>query len=257
MKTTMRWFSFVLFVGLVWETGMAGTVIGTVGKTCYPPTFAQSNIALLDVGGDFIENIDRVTAPAGVSVTIVAKFNGASGNPRNFGGKGMVTLKIGTNNATPGNKTINLIDDPVLGVGGTTFSFTITVSALPTVTSVDVPTPADPFKEITVTLNGTGLQEARDPAAGVIVIDNLIPLITVGGNATVTSVRVLSSSPTSLQAKIFFSALVQDASVDLTLRSDAACGGLSNAISPAGFKKRVRVKSSNVRNYVESCDFTN
>lgn len=255
MKTTMRWFALVLLVGLVWETGMAGTVIGTVGRTCYPPTFAQSNTYLLDVGGDWIENIDRVTTPAGVSATIVAKFNGASGNPRNFGGKGMVTLKIGTSNAAPGNKTINLIDDPVLGVGGTTFSFTITVAALPTVTSVDVPTPADAFQDITVTLNGTGLQGAVDPAAGAVVIDNLIPFITIGGNASVSSVRILNPSATSLQAKIFFTALIQDATVELTLKSNAACTPLSNTISPGGLKKRVRVKSSNVKNYVESFVF--
>ena len=257
MKTTMCWFVVALLIGFVLDTGKGGTVIGTVGKTCYPPTFPQSSNALLDVGGDWIENIDRVTAPAGVTVTIVAKFNGVSGNPRNFGGKGMVTLKIGTSNATPGNKTINLIDDPVLGVGGTTFSITITVAALPTVTSVDVPTPADPFKEITITLNGTGLQDARDPAAGAIVIDNLIPFITVGGNATLTSVRVLSSSSTSLQAKLFFSAFIQDATVDLTFRSSADCNPLSNAISPSGLKHRVRVKSTNIKNYVESVTFPN
>ena len=77
-----------------------------------------------------------------------------------------MSLKIKTNNATPGSKTISLIDDPVLGVGGTTFTFTITVIASPTVTSVDAPSPANPFKEITVTLNGTGLEKALDPAAG-------------------------------------------------------------------------------------------
>ncbi len=255
MNTTTRWFALALLVGLVWETSMAGTVIGTVGKTCYPPTFAQSNTALLDVGGDWIENIDRVTSPAGVSVTIVAKYNGSQGNPRNFGGKGMVTLKIGTSNASPGTKTINLINDPDLGVGGETFSFTITVAALPTVTSVDVPTPADAFQDITVTLTGTGLQGAVDPASGAIVIDNLVPFITIGGTATVSSVRVLNSSETSLQAKIIFSALIQDATVELTLKSNAACSPLSNTISPGGFKKKVRVKSSNVKNYVESFVF--
>ncbi|MEK6571916.1 MAG: hypothetical protein AABZ61_11135, partial [Bacteroidota bacterium] len=205
------------------------------------------------VYGDWIENIDRVTAPAGVSVSIRGKFNGFQNNTEPFKGKGKVSLKINTSNATPGNKTIRLINDPP---GGDTFEFTITVVGSPTVTSVDVPTPSDPFQEITVTLNGTRLQEARDPASGAIVIDNLIPFITVGGNASVSSVRVLgASTATSLQAKIFFSALIQDATVELTLRSNNNCVPLGVTSIPNSFKTRVRVRSSNVKNYVESITF--
>jgi hypothetical protein len=260
MRTTMRCFTLTLVIGLICQSGIAGTVLGTSGQTCYPRTFTnRSATNSISVFGDWIENIDRATAPAGVTVTIAGKFNGAQNNSGQFAGKGKVLLDISTNNATPGTKTISLIDDPNLGLGGTTFTFTITVVASPTVTSVDAPSPADPFKEITVTLNGTGLQEAVDPAAGVIVIDNLVPFITVGGTATVSSVRVLSSSSTSLQAKILFSALIQDATVELSLRSTDKCVPLGVLPSPVTnfvpFKTRVRVKSSNVKNFVESFAF--
>jgi len=260
MNTTMRWFTLALVIGLISQSGVGGTVLGTAGQTCYPRTFTnQSANTSIDVFGDWIENIDRATAPAGVTVTIAGKFNGAQNNSGPFAGKGKVSLNIKTSNATAGTKTISLIDDPVLGVGGTTFTFTITVVALPTVTSVDAPSPADPFKEITVTLNGTGLEKALDPAAGAVVIDNLVPFITVGGTATVSSVRVLSSSPTSLQAKIIFSALIQDATVELSLKSTDKCVPLGVLPSPitnfVPFKTRVRVKSSNIKNYVESFVF--
>lgn len=255
MKTAMRW-SVLLLVLVTWHThGVSGTIIGKVGTTCFPTSYNAPGFNL-DVYGDWIENIDRVTAPPGVIVSIVAKHNGAQNNTGPHPGKGDVTLRISTDNATPGTKTINLINDPDLGVGGETFSFSITVVASPTVTSVDVPSPAEPFKDITVTLHGTGLDGATDPAAGSIVVDNLIPLITVGGNATVTSVRVLSSSETALQAKIFFSALVQDVTVELVLKSATACSPLGSIVShAAGFKTRVRVKSTNVKNYVQSIDF--
>ena len=254
MNTTVRWFTLGLMCICIWQFGVAGTVLGTIGKTCYPPTYSPPGFNL-DVYGNWIENIDRVTAPAGVTVSIVAKRNGFQNDRGPYAGKGDVTLKVGTSNATPGNKTINLINDPDFGVGGETFSFTITVVALPTVTSVNVPTPADPFQDITVTLNGTGLQGAVDPAFGVIVIDNLVPFITVGGNASVSSVRVLSSSATSLQAKILFTALIQDATVEITLKSTTSCSPLGSAITPSNFKTRVRVRSSNIKNYVESFSF--
>ncbi len=261
MKPTMRWFTLALVIGPLWQSGFAGTVLGKVGQTVYPRTTSMNTQGTntLQVYGDWIENIDRATAPAGVGVSIIRKLNGAQNNSGSFAGRGMVELSISTNNATPGDKTIRLIDDPILGVGGSTFTVTITVMAPPTVTSVSVPTPAEPFKEITVTLNGTGLEKAVDPAAGVIVIDNLVPFITVGGTATVSSVRVLSSSPTSLQAKILFSALIQDATVELSLRSTDKCVPLGVLPSPitnfVPFKTRVRVKSSNLRNYVESFAF--
>jgi hypothetical protein len=253
MKTTMCWFILVLASGLVWQPGVAGTVISTVGRQCYPTTFSTtSGTATISVYGDWIENIDRATSPSGVTVNIIGKFNGLQNNSGPFAGKGKVTLRINTNDASLGNKTISLINDPDFGVGGETFTFNITVLSLRTVTSLDVPTPADPFQEITVTLNGTGLQQAKDPAAGLIVIDNLIPFITTGGNASVSSVRVLSSSSTSLQAKIFFSALIQDATVELTLSNDNECVPLG-ALPP--LKKRVRVRSSNIKNYVKSITF--
>jgi len=263
MKTTMRWFTLALVVGLVWQPGVAGPgiVLGTEGKKCYPrtdPGFSQN--PSISVYGDWIENIDRVTAPAGVTVTIAGKFNGNQNNSGPFSGKGKVSLYIATSNATPGNKEIKLINDPDFGLPGETFKFTITVVASPSVTSVNVPTPADPFNEITVTLNGTGLDKALDPAAGAIVIDNQIPFITVGGNASVSSVRILNpSSTTSLEAKILFTALIQDATVELSLRSTDKCVPLGVLPSPityfVPFKTRVHVKSSNIKNYVESITF--
>ncbi len=254
MRTAMRWFVLgVLFASMA-QAALAGTVIGKVGRTCFPTTYSPPGFNL-DVYGNWIENIDRVTAPAGVTVSIVAKRNGAQNNTGPYAGKGDVTLRIGTSNATPGEKTINLINDPDLGLGGETFSFTITVLAAPTVTSVDVPSPAEPFNEIVVTLTGTGLQGAVDPAVGAIVVDNLVPLITLGGNATVTSVRVLSSSATSLQARIFFSAKIQDVTVALTFKSNTTCSPLGKDISPSGFTKQVRTKCTNVKNYVRSITF--
>ncbi len=146
-------------------------------------------------------------------------------------------------------------------MGGETFSFTITILAPPTVTGVESPTPSAPFNNITVTLRGTGLQNAKDPASGVIVQDNQIPLITVGGNASVSSVRVLSSNATSLQAQIFFTALVQDATVELSLSSTVPCVPLNELPRVSAdfvpFKTRVHVTSSNVKNFVKAITFPN
>ena len=67
----------------------------------------------------------------------------------------------------------------------------------------------------------------------------------------VSNVRVLNSTNTSLQAKVFFSGFVQDATVDLSFRTNtSACTPLDN-----GLKKRVRLKSTNVKNFVESITF--
>jgi len=256
MNTTMRRVAFVVALGFLWQCAYAGTVIGTSGRTCFPPTFsAPSGTVTLKVYGDWIENIDRVTSPSGVTVSIVGKYNGLQNNQPPFAGRGRVDLRISTSNASPGSKEIKLINDPDFGVGGETFRFNISVVALPTVTSVNVPQPSDPFKEITITLAGTGLQGASDPASGVIVRDNLIPFITIGGTAQLNSVRVLSSSPTSLQAKLFFSAMVQDVTVDLTFRSSAECSPLGLFIMPEGLKQRVRLRSSNIRNYVTGFSF--
>jgi hypothetical protein len=202
----------------------------------------------MSVWGDWIETIDRATVSgSGVSVTIAAKYNGLQNQSEPFKGRGKVTLSFVTSNAAAGNRTVTLSG----GVFGSA-SFTLTILASPSVTSVDVPAPPDPFKDIVVTLHGTGLQNATDRLArGVIINDNLVPLITVGGPASVSSVRVLSSSNTSLQAQIFFSALIQDATVKLSLRSDQECVPL-HAIT---FNKTVRVKSTNVKNYVKSITF--
>ncbi|MEK6571917.1 MAG: hypothetical protein AABZ61_11140, partial [Bacteroidota bacterium] len=247
MKTTIRWLALVLLVGLVWQPGVAGTVLGTEGRKCYPTTFSTaSGTVNISVFGDWIENIDRATGPSGVMVTIISKQNGLQNNtPGEFRGKGKVMLRITTTNASPGNNTISLINDPP---AGDTFTFTITVVAFPTVTSVDVPTPADPFKEITVTFHGTGLNDTPGNAEGSIVIHNQIPFLAVGGNASVSGVSVLSSSSTSLQAKIKFTAPIQDATVDVTFY--LIC-------NPGTAKTRVRVKSSNIKNYVESITFPN
>jgi hypothetical protein len=212
------------------------------------------------VYGDWIENIDRVTTNAsGVTVTILGKFNGAQNNSGQFAGKGRVDLNIKTSNATPGTATINLINDPDFGIGGETFTTSINIIPPPTVSSVDAPSPSDPFNTITVTLHGTGLKNAKDPASGTIVVDNLIPFITVGGNASVSTVRVLNSSETSLQAQISFTALIQDATVELSLKSDDGCVPLGVKPMPltnsVPFKTRVRVKSSNVKNYVKAVTF--
>jgi hypothetical protein len=256
MKSMMRVFSLALVIGVAGQCAVAGTVLGTEGKKCYPTTYStNASVGSMSVYGNWIENIDRATTTAsGVTVSIISKQNGFQNNRGSFAGKGKVTLRINTNNASAGNKTINLINDPDLGGGGETFTFTITVVSGTTVTSVDVPTLADPFKEITVTLNGTGLQEAQDPANGRIIIDNLVPLVTVGGNASVSSVRVLSSSATSLRAKIFFTAFVQDATVELTITSNNDCAPLKVS---GLLRKNVRVRSTNIKNFVESVTFPN
>ena len=116
-----------------------------------------------------------------------------------------------------------------------------------------MPTPADPFKEIVVTLTGTGLQNAADPASGILIRDNLVNYITVGGDVTVQSVRVLSTTNTTLQAKVLLSGFAQDVTADLTFRKTGNdCVPLVN-----GLKQRVRMKSSNVKNYVKSITFPN
>jgi hypothetical protein len=250
VNTTLRLLiaALVLCLGLA-HSVEAGTILGKTGMTCYPATYSTSLKSTISVYGDWIETIgSATTTSSGVNVSIVEKQNGAQHQSEPFKGRGMVTLHISTNNAGPGNKTIRLSG----GLFGDA-TFTITVPPLPTVTNVAVPTPADPFNEIVVTFTGTGLQGAFDPASGVIVQDNLIPLVTVGGNVRVSNVRVLNSTNTSLQAKVFFSGFVQDATVDLSFRTNtSACTPLDN-----GLKKRVRVKSSNPKNFVESITFPN
>jgi len=226
----------------------AGTVLGVTGKKCY----SRSNDGgQLNVFGDWIETVDNVSTNApGVTISIGQKLNGAQDQSGPFPGRGMITLNFSINNATAGNKTITL-SGGFFGSGSTT----ITIEDLPSVSSVDIPTPSDPFGDITLTFHGSGLQSAQDPASGSIVNDNLVPFITVGGNASVTSVRVLSSSSSAMTARIFFSALVQDVSVDLHFRSNDPCTPLFNA--GRGLDQRVRVKSSNVKNFVASVTFPN
>jgi len=263
MKATR--ISIVLLFTLVFgfQQGDAGTVLGTSGQKCYPRTFTNfTSSPCMSVFGNWIENIDRATTnTSGVTVKILGKFNGAQNNSGQFAGKGRVDLNITTNNASAGNATINLINDPDFGIGGETFTFTISVIPPPTVTSVDAPSPSAPFNEITFTLNGTGLQEAKTPASGVIIQNDLTPFITVGGNASISSVNILSSSATSLQAKIIFTALVQDATVELALQSDNVCVPLGVRPKPITnfrpFKTQVRLKSSNIKNFVKAITFPN
>ncbi len=263
MRATTLWIVLMFVLALGARQSTAGTVAGVKGQKCYPTDFHNyTSQPCLSVYGDWIENIDRATTAAdGVTVTILGKYNGLQNNTGSFAGKGRVDLNIKITNGHSGNKTIKLIDDPFVGFGGNTYEFTITEVDPPTVTSVDVPAPADPFNSITVTLHGTGLQDARDPASGTIVQDNLIPLVTVGGSASVSSVRVLSSSSSSLQAQIFFTALVQDATVELALKSENECVPLGVLPKPTTnfvpFKKRVHVRSANIRNYVTSITFPN
>ncbi len=263
MKPTTLWIAVIFALVLGLQQSTAGTVLGTSGQKCYSTNFRNFTAQpCISVFGNWIENIDRATTSAsGVSVKILGKFNGAQNNSGSFAGKGRVDLDITTTNAAAGNATINLINDPDFGIGGETFTFTVSILAPPTVTSVDAPTPADPFNNITVTLHGTGLQEAKDPASGTIVQDEFTPFITVGGNASISNVRILNSSATSLQAQIFFSALVQDATVELSLRSNNACVPLGVLPKPVTnfrpFTTKVHTRSSNIKNYVKSITFPN
>jgi hypothetical protein len=203
--------------------------------------------AYLTVYGDWIETIDRATcSSSGVTVSIAKKYNGLQNNTDPFKGHGRVDLLISTNNASAGTKTITLSG----GVYGTS-NVTFTVAASPTITDVSIPAPSEPFKEIVITFMGTGLQNALDPATGRIVRDNLINYITLGSDVSVSSVRIMNSVNSNLQLKIFFSGMVQDVSVDLDVRAQpGTCVPLIN-----GLKRRVRVKTSNLKNYVKSIEF--
>ncbi|MBK7256258.1 MAG: hypothetical protein IPI01_00215 [Ignavibacteriae bacterium] len=249
MSTTRTIIGAALLLAVITTPTIAGKILGTSRQTVYPQNFSTSLVSTVSVYGDWIETIGSATSTSpGVFVTIVDKFNGAQHTSQPFAGRGEVTLKITTNGATPGVKTIRLSG----GIFGEA-SFTITVPESPTVTNVAVPAPADPFKEIIVTLTGTGLQNAIDPADGKIVKDNLVNCITVGGDVLVSSVRVLSSSEHTLQFKVFLSGFVQDVTVDLSFRT----AGNVNVPLLNGLKQRIRMKSANVRNYVRSITFPN
>lgn len=249
MSTTRTIIGAALLLAVITTPTIAGKILGTSRQTVYPQNFSTSLVSTVSVYGDWIETIGSATSTSpGVFVTIVDKFNGAQHTSQPFAGRGEVTLKITTNGATPGVKTIRLSG----GIFGEA-SFTITVPESPTVTNVAVPAPADPFKEIIVTLTGTGLQNAIDPADGKIVKDNLVNYITVGGDVLVSSVRVLSSSEHTLQFKVFLSGFVQDVTVDLSFRT----AGNVNVPLLNGLKQRIRMKSANVRNYVRSITFPN
>jgi hypothetical protein len=233
---------------LLQSSALGGTVLGKSGKVCYS---RGHDGGTLNVYGDWIETIDRATTSApGVSITIQQKLNGLQNQSDPFKGKGMVRLRISVSNATAGNKQITLSG----GVFGNA-TVPITVEDLPSISNVNVPVPSNPFGDITVTFTGSGLQNAQDPAFGQIVNDNLVPFITVGGDASVTSVRVLSSTNTQLQARVFFSALVQDVTVHLRFRSLEVCTPLF--AGGAGIERDVRVKSSNVKNFVSAITFPN
>ncbi|MGA9119458.1 MAG: hypothetical protein WB699_08830 [Bacteroidota bacterium] len=249
MKKVGYWLFVVIVAGsLCQAVATAGSILGTTGKVCFQK---GSDSGTLFVYGDWIETIDRATTSApGVAITIQDKQNGAQHQVDPFKGRGMVKLGLSISNATPGSKQIQLSG----GVFGSA-TVTITIEDVPTVSNIDIPVPTEPFGDITITFTGTGLQNAQDPAFGQIVHDNLVPFITVGGDASVTSVRVLNSSNTTLRAKIFFSGLVQDVSVDLRFKAIQPCNPLF--AGAGGLERRVRVHSSNVKNYVTSITFPN
>lgn len=253
MNTTRLGMCIAILVALTAEPAAAGNILGKSGQTVFPENSSQRlGLTRLEntlVYGDWIETIDRATTTSsGVTITIVRKLNGLQNNSGAYAGRGMVELAISTNGATPGNKTIKLSG----GIYGES-TFTIVVAPSPTVSDVSVPKPADPFKEIVVTFTGTGLQEATDPALGKIVKDNLVNYITVGSDVMVSSVRVLSSSYGTLQVKIFLNGFVQDVSVDLSFNTTWN----NNVPLTNGLKRRVRLVSSNVKNYVKSITFPN
>ena len=249
MNTTRTVLGAALLLAVLSMPTIAGTILGTSGQKVYPQTTTSSLTSTMAVYGDWIETIgSATTSSSGVSISIIDKFNGAQNTTAPYAGRGKVTLKITTNGATAGIKTI-LLRGGIFGEA----SFTITVVPSPTVTNVALPSTADPFKEIVVTLTGTGLQNAIDPADGKIVKDNLVNYITVGGDVLVSSVRVLSSSEHTLQFKVFFSGFVQDVTVDLSFRT----AGNVNVPLLNGLKRRIRMKSANVRNYVRSITFPN
>lgn len=239
----------LLAVALAGQMLWAGNILGTSGRNFVPTTTPPGQAASLAVFGDWIETIDRATTSAGgVTVTIERKQNGAQNNTGQFKGRGRVDLVISTRNASPGEKTIKLSG----GIYGES-AIKINVLPDPTITDVSIPTPSEPFKEIVVTFMGSGLQGAIDPAVGKIVRDNLVNYITAGGDVVVSSVRVLNSANSNLQAKIFFNGFVQDVSVDLDFRAQ-----FNNAVPLiGGLRRRVRLKSSNIRNFVKSITFPN
>ena len=43
MNTTMRWFTLALVIGMLSQSGVAGTVLGTAGQTCYPSPTSRTS----------------------------------------------------------------------------------------------------------------------------------------------------------------------------------------------------------------------
>jgi len=249
MKSTRMCVVLVFAVVFGFQQSNAINAEGTTGQTCYPINFQNAGATpTMSVFTDLkVRFVDRVSHNvSGLTVTIVGILDGTQNNSGPFAGKRRFDLIIATTNATPGEAEIRLVDAPASTAGY--YTFKIFIIAPPTVTGSLSPTPVDPFNNITVTLIGTGLQHAKNPAAGTIIKnDPLIPFITAGGDANIQSVRVLSSSNTSLQAQILFTAPIQDATVELTLQSDDVCVPLG--VRPKlvknfiPFKTRVRVRS--------------
>ena len=255
MKSTRTWIVLVFALALGFQQTYPGKVLGTTGQTCYPMSLRPVNTTpSMSVYGTSIENIDRaVTTVSGVSVAIVGKFNGQQNSSGPFAGKGRVDLVIITSNATPGKATvINLINDPDSGLREDICTFTISIIPPPTVERIEINTPDAPFGRINVTIFGTGFVGAMSgPATGTIIKnDPLIPFVTAGGDADVSLVRVLQDGAL-LSARISFTALIQDATVELTFQSNDVCVPLG--VRP--FKTRVRAKTENIRNYVKAITF--
>jgi hypothetical protein len=239
-------FLFVLFLA-VWafpSGTYAGTVLGTDGQTVFLTT---ESAAILRVYGDWIETIGSATCSAsGVSVKIKAKLNGAQNNTNPFKGRGRVDLEIRTSGASAGNKTVKLSG----GIFGNA-NVTITVVAAPQVANVSIPSLPEPFSDVTFTISGSGLQNARDPASATIVRDNLVPFVTVGQDVTVQSLRVLNSSGSTLTLRLFLTGKVQD----LTIQTDITGSNIKDPLSKEHLKRRVRFRSTNTRNYVRAVNF--
>ena len=254
---------FALLLGF--QQTNAGEVLGLTGQTCYPINFRNtSGTPCISVYGRGIENIDRVTTlVSGVFVSIVGKYDGQQNNSGPFAGSGRVDLAISVSNSTPGVPKVFLINDPISGQREDTFVFGIKIFAPPTVNLSSAEGVAKgPFNNMAVNFFGTGLQGAKTPATGTIIKnDPLIPFVTAGGDADIQSVQILSSTFDQLKAQIVFTALVQDATVELAFRSDDQCVPLGVQPAPSAafvpFKARVRVRSQDVKNYVKGITFPN
>ena len=110
MNTTRTVLGAALLLAVLSMPTIAGTILGTSGQTVYPQTTTSSLTSTMAVYGDWIETIgSATTSSSGVSISSIDKFNGAQNTTAPYAGRGKVTLKITTNGATAGVKTIRLV----------------------------------------------------------------------------------------------------------------------------------------------------